>query len=148
MPNARLDTIVEDIRVFLRDNLHRNDLLERLEFTDLEIQRAMQMAVDDFDLITPISNTKISAFPSRVLLILGTTAYLLWSESFAQIRNSLSYSDGGVQVNVDDKAALYQQSGTALMAQFKDAATNLKIQINAESAFGGQASPYSSLPVF
>ena len=148
MPNARLDTIVEDIRVFLRDNLHRNDLLERLEFTDIEIERAMQMAVDDFDLITPISDTKVTAFPSRVLLILGTTAYLLWSESFAQVRNSLSYSDGGIQVNVDDKAALYQQFGLTLMAQFKEAATNLKIQINAESAFGGRASPYSSLPVF
>lgn len=145
---ARSDTIVQDIRIFLRDRLERNDLLERLEFTDQEVERAMQMATDDYNLITPISGITVSGFPNRTLLILGSAAYLLWSEAFAQVRNQLTYNDGGVHVGVDDKGSLYQQMGSFLIQQFRDAAINVKIQINAESAFGGQHSPYHGLPIF
>jgi hypothetical protein len=139
---------IEDIRYFLRDNLARNDLLERLEFTDAEVEKAMQMTTDLFNLIPPISYWSVTGFPNRALMILGAASVLLTSEAFAQARNQLTYSDGGIHVGVDDKAALYLQLGEQMRAQFQQAATDLKIQMNAEQAFGGFASPYYGLPIF
>ena len=136
---------IEDVRVFLRDKLERNNLLERFEFTDKEYENAMLMALDWYNLVPPFSTYGI--IPNRALFILGTSAFLLLGEAAAQMRNQLNYSDGGIHVGVDDKAALYMQFGSQLKAEFQQASETYKMQVNAESAFGGQISPYTGLPI-
>jgi len=139
---------VEDIRVFMRDRLARNDLLERFEFTDEEIEKAMLFAVDSYNLKPPIQIiATIGNFPYRPLLMLGTAATLLLGESMAQLRNELDYSDGGIHVGVDNKWQKYLQFAQTLQQQFDQIASEIKMQINADAAFGGTASPYIGLPI-
>ena len=142
MPN---NVTIEDIRVFLRDKLERNNLLERFEFTDKEIEGSMSMALDWFNLAPPFTTSGV--IPNRALFIIGVSAFLLIGETAAQMRNQLNYSDGGIHVGVDDKASLYMQLGQSLKLEFQQAAETYKAQVNAESAFGGQISPYSGLPI-
>ena len=139
---------IELVRTYMRDFLARNDLLQTLQFSDDEILTAMDLAVDMYNIMTPLLSPTytIETFPNRYLLLLGTVANLLHGESIANLRNQLSYSDGGVSVNVDDKMSQYAQLGSTLEAKFNDACENYKKQINAEDAFGGSDSGYSILP--
>ena len=134
--------------MYMRDFLARNDLLQTLQFSDPEIINAMELAVDMFNIITPITSiAKVESFPNRYLLLLGTVSNLLTGEALANIRNQLSYSDGGIQVDVDNKMSAYLEAGRLLSAQFQEASDNYKKQVNAEQAFGGISSGYEILPI-
>jgi len=134
---------IQDIRTHMRDVEQRNDLLERVEFTDKEIEKALQFAVDRFQMIPPFVQTSIP----RALVILGTMAQLLTAEAIAQARNHLNYQDAGISVSTDDKWSAYLQLGEQLRAQFESAAEQVKVSQNAEEAFGGSHSPYWGLPI-
>ena len=140
---AQASVIIQDIRTHMRDYEQRNDLLERVEFTDKEVEKAMQLAFDQFQMIPPFIASKIP----RALVIMGTMANLLTSESIAQVRNHLNYQDAGVSVSTDDKWQAYLQLGEQLRARFDTAAEQIKISQNAEGAFGGSHSPYWGLPI-
>ena len=70
---------VTDVRQFLRDQPEFNILLAAKEFTDDDITKAMEFAVSEYNAMTPITTTELSAFPTDWLLLLGTTAHLLRS---------------------------------------------------------------------
>ena len=140
------EVTVQDIRVYMRDMVGRNDLLHRLEFKDSEIEAAARIAVDMFNAIPPL--TMVSGVPlsARFVILAGTAATLLTSEAMAQVRNQLNYSDNGLHVGVDDKMAMYQQLAGEQRALFDSYARDIKIAMNAEAAFGGAHSGYITLP--
>src|SRR3990170_3570917 len=100
---------IEQVRTSLRDTLQRNDLLLTVQFSDDEILNAMELTIDAYNIMTPLLSPTytIENFHNRHLLLLGTLAHLLHSEAIAANRNSLTYSDGGITVNPDDKMAQY-----------------------------------------
>lgn len=135
-----------DVREFLRDYGEYNILLDNVEFTEDEIEKAMEFAIDRYNLLTPVTTITSDTFPNRWLLLIGTCIHLLQSAAFLQLRNQATYNDGDVErIGIDDKFALYQQLASNLSADWNQHAQKLKQQNNMEGAYDYLSSGYRYL---
>lgn len=137
--------------MFLRDRADNNILLDEVQFTDKEVNFALEMAVSAFNGITPQTNLTPMSFPRhlRYLLLVGTARFLLMTESFLQARNQATVQDGDVSpIGIDDKAALYSQLAKNLKDEWDEQARGVKTQNNMQSAFGTLGSGYTNVSRF
>lgn len=143
----------EEIRRWLRDYPAGyvpktgvlNSLLDGVEFSDDDIDAALQFTADRYNVMTPYSALTVLELP-RMLQLYGAVAHLLWSEHFRQLRNQTSVQDGDVQApGVDDKQAPYAQASGLLWQKWDELARGYKTQRNAESFYGGLGSGYLNL---
>lgn len=138
----------DDIRLFLRDFSNNNILLDDVQFTDKELDSAMSFAVDEYNIINPIGSDTAASIP-KSLLMLGTCAWLMMSESFLQVRNQATYQDGDVSpIGLDDKTQLYQTLARNLREDWKTRAQLVKTQKNMESGYGQLSSGYRNVGRF
>lgn len=138
----------DEIRMFLRDYAQNNILLDDVQFKNEELDMAMNLAVDEYNVLTPISGASASSIP-KSLLMLGTASWLMKTESFLQIRNQASYQDADIQpIGVDDKHGLYLQFSRTLKEDWLGAAKAYKQQLNLESVYGGISSGYINVGRF
>jgi len=138
----------DQVRMFLRDRADRNILLDDVQFSDDELNNAMEMAVSMFNGLTPQSTLTPSSWPIHLkwLLLLGTCRFLMLSESFLQIRNQATYQDGDiVPIGVDDKQAAYAQLAQLLKAEWDEQAHGVKVQNNMESCYDSLGSGYRNV---
>lgn len=141
----------DQVRMFLRDKADKNILLDDVQFTDDELNLAMEMCVSAFNAVTPQSRFTPSSFPDhlRYVLLIGTARFLLMSESFVQVRNQATYQDGDIApIGIDDKAALYSQMAQSLKAEWDELVRGIKTQNNMESAYGTLGSGYRNVSRF
>jgi hypothetical protein len=132
-----------DVTQFLRDYGEYNILLDEVEFSPDDINKAMHFAVQRFNALTPTSTYTTDNFPNEWILLIGTCSHLMMSESFLQLRNQATYRDGDIEnIGVDDKFALYQQLSANLANDWNTHAQKIKQQINMESAYGSLSSGY------
>ena len=135
-----------DVTRFLRDQADFNILLDAVQFTEDDIEAAIDMAVSEYNAITPLTSYDQDNFPSKWLLLMGTVAHLLMSEAFLQLRNQATYQDGDVQnIGLDVKSAAYTQLAAQIKSEWKSASAEVKQQINMESAYGSLGSGYRYL---
>jgi hypothetical protein len=134
----------EEIRMFLLDRAELNPLLLGIRFTSEMIEQAIVNTVDYFNLLNPptMNMYTVENFPYRSLLLLGGAGYLLRSAAINEASNQLSYSSDGVQVNDKDKAQIFLSLGNSLWDEFKQMATNIKININVAQVYGVKHSEY------
>ncbi len=136
---------IGDIRGFLRDYTQNNILLDDVQFNQDDMERAIDFAVDEFNVMTPISAMDAFSIPKSILL-LGAASWLMRSESFLQIRNQASYQDGDIApIGLDDKHQLYVQASRALKEEWQTSARAYKQQQNIESAYGRLSSGYANV---
>lgn len=138
----------DDVRTYIHDFSDKNYLIDGEEFSDASITLAMRMAVDDFNLIPPIGRMAPSQFPNITLLMYGTLAHLFLGKAAHLARNTMSYSDGGLQIPVEERAELYMGLGNQYMGQFREMGVKLKVQLNVEDGWGSVGSDYRNLPLF
>lgn len=132
----------DDVRLFMRDYAGNNILLDQVEFGTTEISKAMEFATDEWNQMVPLTSVAIENIPKSILL-LGTAAWLMQSESFLQLRNQATYNDGGVtNIGVDDKHLLYLQMSRALREEWKTTGREVKKSQNAENGYGFVGSGY------
>lgn len=132
----------DDVRMFMRDYAGNNKLLDTVQFGPAEIGKALSFAIDEWNVITPITAQDEQTIPKSILLM-GTAAWLMQSESFLQLRNQATYQDGNVQnVGIDDKHLLYLQLSRGLKEEWKTTAREYKKQKNAEACYGQVGSGY------
>jgi hypothetical protein len=132
----------DKVRMFLRDYAPNNILLDQVQFTDTEIQEAVDFATDEWNSIVPLTGTSIP----KSLLLLGTAAWLSMSESFLQLRNQATYQDGNIaSIGVDDKHVPYLQMARALKEEWKTTAREYKKYNNAAGGYGSLHSGYSGI---
>ncbi|PIX39963.1 MAG: hypothetical protein COZ56_16015 [Armatimonadetes bacterium CG_4_8_14_3_um_filter_58_9] len=128
---------------FLRDFADNNILLAEVQFEEEDIADAMMFALAEFNAMTPISSYNADGFPNDWILLLGTAAHLMMSESILQLRNMATYQDGDIQnIGVDDKHAQYSQLGQNLKAEWKATAQKFKQQLNMENGYDSLSSGY------
>jgi hypothetical protein len=133
----------DQVRMFMRDRADRNILLDDVQFTDAELNLAIEMAVEAFNAITPRSAFIASTFPNPYILLIGTVRFLLSSESFLQIRNQATYQDSDVApIGLSDKASAYAQLAQQLKAEWDELSRGLKSQLNMEGAYNQLGSGY------
>lgn len=138
----------DEVRAYIHDYSENNHLIEGEEFSDGSIQLAMKLALSDYNTIPPLSTVSPKMFPSLSLLLYGTLAHLFLGKAANLARNTMAYSDGGLNIPVEERAELYMNLGNQYMTQFKDLANRLKIQQNIESGYGSVSSDYRYFPLW
>jgi hypothetical protein len=137
---------VDEIREYVSDYAPNNYLIDGEEFTDTFITLSMNLAIDAFNNITPRTKSTLNTFPSKVILLYGTVWQMYLGKALLLARNTMNYSDGGLQIPVEERAQLYQGLAQQFQAQFQDAAQKLKIQMNMECGWGGISSDEAYFP--
>jgi hypothetical protein len=135
--------------MFMRDYANKNILIDDVQFTDTELNNAIEMAVSAFNAVTPQSMYSAMSFPHKYVLLLGTTRFLLSSESILQLRNQATYQDGDIApIGIDDKQAAYAQLAQQLKAEWDELTRGIKTQNNMESAYNQLGSGYRNVSRF
>lgn len=139
IPNAQqeLNSFCNMVRMFMRDHAELNRLIAGEESSNRQIAWAVFDALDEFNTDPPFTGFGIKDFPSRHLLIRGTVISLLTSVGLLQTRNHLQFSDGGIQVGINDKTQFLQAWIQLLKGEYEGKKDRLKKSINIESAWGG-----------
>jgi len=138
------------LRLFLNDTPELNRLIRREESNDDRLDLALELAVDDYNITTPLlTKVTIATFPSLWMLMYGASIQVLRSQGLLQSRNELNYSSGGVAVRIFDKTQNYQSWIAQFVADYERKKQNFKIAQNIASAMaGGVASEYATLNYF
>lgn len=138
----------DQVRMFLRDRAENNILLADVQFSLDELNLALSMAVSKFNAVTPQSTFTPQSFPSHLqyVLMVGTCAFLMQSESFLQLRNQATYQDGDIApIGVSDKVVQYQQLQASLKQEFDELVRGIKTQNNMEGAYAVLGSGYRNV---
>lgn len=140
---------VLQVRELIQDYTDQNLLLDREEFSDTYIEMCMEMATDEFNTTPPIAlRTTLGNFPSRSLLFYGTCWMIFQGRTALAARNNLTYSDGGLQIPVEEKYELYSQLAGAFKGYFQESAQKYKISANMEAGWGSVHSDESAFPLW
>jgi hypothetical protein len=138
--------LIDEVREYVSDYAPNNYLIDGEEFTDTFIALCIELGVDSYNSMTPRSNFNLLGFPSKLILLLGTCAQMYQAKAALLARNTMQYSDGGLQIPIEERAELYQGLANSFRQQFREAAQALKIQQNMESGWGEIRSDESRLP--
>lgn len=147
--DMELNNMVQTIRTYLRDYPELNRLVAGVESSNRQIVWAIYDTLDDFNSSPPFTRFQLGDFPSRSLLVRGAVCSLLESIGLLQTRNQLSFSDGGIQVGINDKTQFIQSWLGLLRGSYEEKKMRIKIAHNIETAWGGGiSSEYSWLTNF
>jgi hypothetical protein len=125
------------VRDFFRDYVELNRLIQGQEHSDRLIIWATFDCIDDFNTNpAPFCSYGLQDFPSKHLLLRGTAINLLESLGLLMTRNHLTFSDGGVQVGVNDKTPMIQSWLQMFKNSYEEKKQQIKRQINIELGFG------------
>lgn len=139
--NLQIDAFVNMVRLFMRDHPELNRLIAGVESSNRQIAWAVLDTLDDFNSEPPvIGDFGLDNFPSTNLLVRGVVCSLLESVGLLQTRNHLSFSDGGIQVGVNDKTPFIQSWLQMFRNSYEDRKRKIKTARNIENAWGGSVS--------
>lgn len=127
---------VDEIREYVSDYAPNNYLIDGEEFSDTYITLCISLGVDGYNSMTPMSKFTELTFPSKGILLLATCWQMFLGKATLLARNTMQYSDGGLQIPIEERAELYMSISNNFRAQFREAAQALKIQQNMESGWG------------
>lgn len=139
---------IEEVREHIQDVPEANHLLDGEEFSNTRITMAMNVAIDKYNMFTPRSATNIYTFPSKYVLLYGTLGVMFEMQSALLARNTMSYSDGNIQIPIEERMQLYQSLAQMYNAGFESQTRSMKIQENIEGGWGGISSDYASMPLW
>lgn len=138
----------DQVREYISDYPESNLLLDKEEFSNTFIELCMDLAVSEFNVLTPRSAFNLDNFPSKSLLLLGTLWQMFLGRSALMARNNLTYTDGGLQIPVEEKYELYKNLADTYRAQFLETANKLKVSQNMEAGWGQVRSDESNFPMW
>ena len=146
--SARMNEMVAYVRLYMRDFPELNRLTQGHESSPRMIAWAIIDALDDWNTTPPfLGDCTLASFPSRHMLCRGAVISLLEGVAMLQMRNQLSFSDGGITVSVNDKAPMLMQWLSMMKAAYEDKKVKMKSSQNVEMAMGGSGhhSEYSAI---
>lgn len=138
----------EEVREFIKDKVEANHLLDGVEFDNTRIELAMEVAMGKYNMMIPISDANIYTFPNKIILLYGTVGALFEGQMALLARNTMNYSDGGLQIPVEERSQLYQSLSVSYNQAFETMGKSVKLQRNMESGWGIVSSDYSRMPIW
>lgn len=139
---------VLEVREYLSDYTKNNHLLDGEEFSDTFITLSRDLAVDSWNGVPPFSSNDVSNFPSKGILLYGTLWHMFSGKAALLARNTMSYSDGGLQIPVEERAELYLTLAGQFQGMFAERVRALKTHQNMESGWGHVFSDEITFPLF
>jgi hypothetical protein len=139
---------VDEVREFVSDYAPNNYLIEGEEFTPTYVALCRDLAVDSYNEIPPLSSYNLTNFPSKSMLLYATLWKMYDGKAALLARNTMSYSDGGLQIPIEERMELYMSLAQNYRTQFMDSAQKLKIHLNMESGWSEVRSDEASFPLY
>ena len=137
------------VREYMRDYAELNRLVKGEESTDRQIAWAVLDAMADFNGTPPTTNYTLGVLLQRhqhALLRRMVVIALMESVGMLQTRNHLNYSDGGINVGVNDKTPLIMQWLNYYKSTTEQMKQRVKVAFNIESILGtGNTGVHSEL---
>lgn len=147
MSTAQVLTALE-VREYIGDFAPNNYLIDGEEMSDTFIELCMSLAVEEFNAIAPLSMYNLSGFPSKAVLLQGTLWKAYDGKAALLARNTMAYSDGGLQVPLEERSELYANIAAKFGQQFMQSARTLKTNLNMESGWSDVGSDYRNFPLW
>ena len=139
---------IDMIREFLSDYPVNNYLIDGEEMTDTYLSICINLGLDSFNSMSPKSSYTIATMPSASILLYAAIFHAYQGKSALLARNTMQYSDGGLQIPIEERAELYQSLSNNFNAIFQLQAKQLKIELNMESGWGGISSDEAMFPIW
>jgi hypothetical protein len=138
---------VQEVRYFTRDIPELNRLTAGEESSDRQIAWAALDALSDFNGTPHLTTMILEDFlerNQRHLLLRMTVVSLIESVGLLQTRNHINYSNGGVNVGVNDKTPMLMNWLQYFKSSTEQKKTRFKVAINIEGMMGRGGSGVSS----
>ena len=131
-----IDTMVQLVRMILRDHPQLNRLTTGRETGDGEILAYINLVISEYNSTPPpIARVSFFTFPSISYMIVGVIGWALSSSLLLRARNHLQYTDSGVSVDTENMAGYMQLSNVWLNA-YKQWVGDFKRSKNLSDAYG------------
>jgi hypothetical protein len=130
---------IQMVRMFTRDFAELNRLVKGEESTDRMIAWAVLDALSNFNgtpHFTDLSLEDLLSKNQHYLLLRMTTEALVESVGLLQTRNHINYSNGGINVGVNDKTQLLMNWLQYFRATTAQRVQQVKVAINIEGILG------------
>ena len=130
---------VQMVRLYLRDFEELNRLVAGEESTDRMIAWAVLDAISNFNgtpHFTNISIEELLNLNQQHLLLRMTVEALIESVGLLQTRNHINYSDGGINVGVNDKTPLLMNWLQYFRSYTEQLKQRVKVAININAVLG------------
>lgn len=128
--------IVAQVKRKLRDSPEYNRVMgNKDEYTPEDVMLAAQDAVDEINEFGPYKTKLLIHTAPISLLLKGTIAHLLKARIAEKIRNTMTVSDGGIALNREGNLDKYEQLLAVYNAEFYDALSRYKADLNIRSGF-------------
>ena len=138
----------DEVRSYISDSLNDNHLLDGLEFPDSRIELAAKMALSDFNTMPPMTRYDVETFEHVSILLDGILHHLFKGQMALSARNTMSYSDGGLQIPIEERFQYYEALADIYGKYFMTKSRDLKTHLNMEAAWCHISSDYSTFPVW
>lgn len=149
LASPTMSAFVQTVRGYIRDHPQLNRLIAGEESSNRMIQWAVLDAVDDFNgtpHFTRFSLEELLQRSQSSLILRMTVIALLESVGLLQTRNHINYSNGGVNVGVNDKTPMIMQWLQYYKGFTEQRKQQVKVAINIESILGpGNSGIHSEL---
>lgn len=140
MSQARVPrALVRELRAKLRDYPEINYLEKDEESRDHQLARCLWEALEDFNVLAPILDhwTFVNLPQGAVRVILNMALPIVLTEvTIWMMRNEFQYQSGNTSVRLYDKYRAYLSLIPVLKANSEKQATNMKVKLNIDGAWG------------
>jgi hypothetical protein len=127
---------IQGVRLFMRDMAELNLLVRGQETSDRILVWATGDFLSDFNGTPPFStfslDDMIYTYGLSHFAVRGTVVSVLQSLMIFYARNHLPFSDGGLSVNIMDKAPIIQSMLSLLQSAYEQQKRQIKTSINIE----------------
>lgn len=134
-----LKSFVQTVRLYLRDFAELNRLIAGEESSDRMIMWAVMDAMSNFNgtpHFTSLSFEDLLQKNQQHLLLRMTVEALIESVGLLQTRNHINYSDGGINVGVNDKTPLLMNWLQYFRSYTEQLKQRVKVALNIEGILG------------
>jgi hypothetical protein len=124
---------LQGVRLFTRDVPELNLLIRGEESSDRSLAWHTLDFVSDFNLTTPQTYFSLEEMYMRgwqSMAVRGTTCSVMQSLMILYARNHLPFSDGGISINMNDKAPLIMQMLSFLQSTYEQNKRAVKTAVN------------------
>lgn len=151
MPNISptMRAFVQNVRLYMRDHAELNRLVGGEESDDRQIAWAIFDALSNFNGTPPfIGRFRLEDLLGRdqhALMLRMTVIALIESVGLLQTRNHINYSDGGLNVGVNDKTPLLMKWLEMFRSMTEQRMMQVKVAFNIEQLLDGGPGMHSEL---
>ncbi len=139
---------VDEVREYLSDYPDKNLLLDEEEFSTTFITFCMGLGIDTFNSMAPATGYNINTMPAKDILLYATCFHMFNGKAALLARNTMQYSDGGLQIPIEERSELYLNLAANFRAIFEASAKPLKIQINMAQGWGSLSGDAYNFPIW